>query len=179
MAPRAKLGGAKPSPPADPDSVPQRPRKGISAGHQRRPRRISDRDPSGQHPLRPLGQSGLLRLLVPVPGQQHAGLGQAGRLRLPVRVAPAQGPLRREEPGRTRQQGRDGPAAGLSRARPAKRVAGIGLSPILRDQRFGQASDRRSPWRPGRHDHRPAGARRRPDRRFGAAIPTAPQRFST
>ena len=53
---------------------------------------------AGQHPVRPVGQSGVLRVVVPLPGQFAAGLGHARRRRLPVRVPPAPGPLRRQEP---------------------------------------------------------------------------------
>ena len=74
--------------------------KGIRAGHKRRTRRFPDRHRRGQHPVRPVGQPGLLRVVVPVPRQQPAGLGRARRLRLPVRLAPAQGPLRPGQPAR-------------------------------------------------------------------------------
>ena len=49
--------------------------KGFCAGHKRRPRRLPDRDPRGQHPVRPVGQPGVLRFVVPVPGQQRGWTG--------------------------------------------------------------------------------------------------------
>ena len=64
-------------------------RKGISAGHKRRACRFPDRHQGRKHPVRPVGQPGVLRVVVPVPRQQHAGLGRPRRLRLPVRLAPA------------------------------------------------------------------------------------------
>ncbi len=55
-------------------------RKGISAGHERRARRFPDRHQGRKHPVRPLGQPGVLRVVVPVPRQQRAGLGRPRRL---------------------------------------------------------------------------------------------------
>ncbi len=49
-------------------------------------------------------------VLGAVPRQHRVGLGRAGQLRLPLRLAPAQGPLRSEESDRARQQGRHSPA---------------------------------------------------------------------
>ena len=96
--------------------------KGISAGHERRARGFPDRHQGRKHPVRPVGQPGVLRLVVPVPGQQRAGLGRPRRLRLPVRLASARRPLRPEEPARARQQGRGRAAARLPGARPAARA---------------------------------------------------------
>ncbi len=46
-------------------------RKVISAGHERRARRFPDRHNGGKHPVRPVGQPGVLRIVVPVPRQQR------------------------------------------------------------------------------------------------------------
>ncbi len=103
-------------------------RKGVSAGHKRRACGFPDRHQGRKHPVRPVGQPGVLRVVVPVPGQQHAGLGRPWRRRLPLRLAPAPRPLRPEEPARARQQGRGRAAARLPGARPATRTREGGLS---------------------------------------------------
>ena len=142
-------------------------RRGICAGHQRRTRRIPDRHQGRVHPVRPVGQPGLLRVVVPVPRQQRVGLGGAGRRRLPLRLPPAQGPLRSAEPARARQQGRRGAAARFPGARPAPGTGGTRVLPVLRDHRLGQTPGQRTQGRPGRDGHRAARPGRRADRGFG------------
>ena len=72
--------------------------------------------------MRPVGQPGLLRVVVLVPRQQRAGLGRPRRLRLPLRLAPAQGPLRsRRLLRRARQQGRRRCCCRTSRCPTCKR----------------------------------------------------------
>ena len=50
-------------------------REGTSADHGHGPREPADRHGCGQHPVRPVGEPGLLRVLVPVPRQLAARLG--------------------------------------------------------------------------------------------------------
>ena len=140
--------------------------EGIRAGHLHRPRRLSDRHPGRKHPVRPMASPGLLRFVVRLPRQQRPGLGRPRRLRLPLRLASAQGPLRSEAAGRARQQGRGGAAARLPGSRPQTGVREVGLPQVLRDHRRRQASDQRPQGRPGRDDHRAAGTGRRADRRL-------------
>ena len=89
----------------------------------------------------PWVQPGVLRLVVPVPGQQPAGLGRPRRLRLPLRLAPAQGPLR---PARTAPSTStrtpscccpDFPVPDLRRE-----LEKLGLPPVLRDHRLASST---------------------------------------
>ncbi len=117
--------------------------------------------------MRPLGEPGVLRVVVPVPGQQHAGLGRPRRLRLPVCLAPAQGPLRPEEPAPSTSTRTRSCCCPTSRCPTCEReLEKLGF------HRFFETTDSVKhrfsgpQGRSRRHDHRAARPRRRPDRRL-------------
>ena len=90
----------------------------------------------GQHPVRPVGQPGVLRLLVPVPGQLAARLGRPRRGRLPVRLAPAPRPLRRRAPARGSFARRRPCCCPSSRPASSRTsCATLGFTSFLRDRR--------------------------------------------
>ena len=141
-------------------------RKGISAGHERRARGFPDRHQGRKHPVRPVGQPGVLRVVVPVPRQQRAGLGRPRRRRLPVRLAPAPDHF---DPKNLREHVNkdavvllpDYPVPDLQRE-----LEKLGFPPVLRDDGLGQTPRQRTQGRSRCDDHRAARPGRRPDRRL-------------
>ena len=91
------------------------------ADHVPRPGRAVRRDQGRQHPVRPVVQPLVLRVVVPVPRQRRHRSRADRPPDVPLRLAPPPRPLRPALPARPRRQGHDGAAARRTRSTTSRR----------------------------------------------------------